>query len=180
MFRPMRKKCVLEMEELPGEKDGLILPDKSRRRIGFDRGKVIAETGTDLVVGEWVYMRQDVGGLRIKDGDFNGVRRNEQLRFVKSPWWKYIPIKEENMQATGHNIVLIADEKIEKRGEIYLPDKEHARPGTGVIHSIGRDVTEDLKVGDKVVYSITNCRNIASNGIDYRSLEEKDIYCVIE
>ena len=62
---------------------------------------------------------------------------------------------------------------------LFIPDDAQTVPQEAMVISVGPDVV-DLKVGDRVIYSLYGGTKLDYDGKSYIVLDDKDIICVVE
>lgn len=68
-------------------------------------------------------------------------------------------------------------------GGLFIPETNKERPLEGVVIAVGngtKDVTMELKVGDKVLYGKYAGTEVKVDGTDYLIMKQNDILAVIE
>ena len=85
-----------------------------------------------------------------------------------------------NIKPIGERVVVKPSETEEKTvSGIYLPDSAKEKQNSGEIIAVGKIEDEEIKVGDKVIYSKYAGTEIEFDGEKYIILEKNDILAVI-
>ena len=58
-----------------------------------------------------------------------------------------------HMRATGNKVLVRQDEAENMKGSLYLPQGKEEHSNTGTVLSVGPKVQEDIKVGDRVMFT---------------------------
>ncbi len=85
-----------------------------------------------------------------------------------------------NIKPIGERVVVKPSETEEKTvSGIYLPDSAKEKQNSGEIIAVGKIEDEEIKVGDKVIYSKYAGTEIEFDGEKYVILEKNDVLAVI-
>ena len=74
----------------------------------------------------------------------------------------------------GRNIIVEPESTLSKLGEeseIIVPDHDNVLPDRGVVKSVGADVVDVIKVGDRVLFDRFRVDNLKDKGWFYRGEE---------
>lgn len=94
-----------------------------------------------------------------------------------------------NLKPLGDRVIVKpAEAETETKSGLVIPDTAKEKPQRGEVVAVGegkRDdkgerVPMDVKVGDVVVYGKYGGQDIKIEGVEYKILEERDIYAVVE
>ena len=72
-------------------------------------------------------------------------------------------------------IVKRVEEEEKTKGGIIIPDTAKEKPSEGIVEAIAADATEQIAVGDKVIYKSYSGTSITFDGIDYILVPVDDI-----
>ena len=83
----------------------------------------------------------------------------------------------QNIQPVNGNVLIeFQDEKESKTaGGIIIPETAREKPSEGVIAGIAADASEQIAVGDRVIYKAYSGTEISYNGKDYLIVPVGDI-----
>jgi chaperonin GroES len=85
-----------------------------------------------------------------------------------------------NIKPIGERVVVKPSETEEKTvSGIYIPDSAKEKQNSGEIVAVGKIEDEEIKVGDKVLYSKYAGTEVEFDGDKYIILEKNDILAVI-
>ncbi|MDH4139331.1 MAG: co-chaperone GroES [Coriobacteriia bacterium] len=94
-----------------------------------------------------------------------------------------------NLKPLGDRVIVKpAQAEEQTKSGLVIPDTAKEKPQRGEVVAVGdgkRDddgnrVPVDVKVGDTVVYGKYGGQDIKIDGVEYKILEERDIYAVVE
>jgi len=86
------------------------------------------------------------------------------------------------LKPLGKNVIVKRELASEKKvGNLYIASDEKKKENMGVVYSVGREVTEDIKEGDQVLFSeYAGCPiPLLSSSYELLSMNEESIYCVV-
>ena len=66
------------------------------------------------------------------------------------------------------------------RGGIYLPDTAREGQGEGEVIAVAEDATEEVAVGDRVIYNESSGTEVAVEGEEYILLSSEDLLAKYE
>lgn len=80
----------------------------------------------------------------------------------------------------GDRLVIkqVVAEETTKSG-IVLPGQTKEKPQEATIVAVGKDVKEELKVGDTVIYSKYAGNNVKVDDVEYIIIKEEDVLAVL-
>ncbi|MFR9651176.1 MAG: co-chaperone GroES [Rikenellaceae bacterium] len=81
--------------------------------------------------------------------------------------------------------VLVQPKAAEERtaAGLYIPDTAKEKPLEGEIVAVGpgtKEITMEVKVGDKVLYGKYAGQEISVDGVDYLMMKQSDLMAVVE
>jgi len=94
-----------------------------------------------------------------------------------------------NLKPLGDRVIVKPAEAEEQtKSGLVIPDTAKEKPQRGEVIAVGegkRDddgnrVPVDVKVGDVVIYGKYGGQDVKIDGVEYKILEERDIYAVVE
>ena len=94
-----------------------------------------------------------------------------------------------NLKPLGDRVIVKpAEAETETKSGLVIPDTAKEKPQRGEIVAVGegkRDdngerIAMDVKVGDVVVYGKYGGQDIKIDGVDYKILEERDIFAIVQ
>jgi chaperonin GroES len=94
-----------------------------------------------------------------------------------------------NLKPLGDRVIVKpADAETETKSGLVIPDTATEKPQRGEVIAVGegkRDddgnrVAVDVAVGDVVIFGKYGGQEIKIDGVEYKILEERDIYAVVE
>ncbi len=86
-----------------------------------------------------------------------------------------------NLIPLGDRLVIkqVVAEETTKSG-IVLPGQTKEKPQEATVVAVGKDVKEDLKVGDTVIYSKYAGNNVKVDDVEYIIVKEEDVLAVLK
>ena len=79
----------------------------------------------------------------------------------------------------GARAFIVPDEPItQTKSGILLPDSAAGVATTGTVHVCGKD-SEEIKPGDKVIYSKYGGTNAEIDEVEYKIISEEQIYAIL-
>jgi len=94
-----------------------------------------------------------------------------------------------NLKPLGDRVIVKPAEAEEQtKSGLVIPDTAKEKPQRGEVIAVGegkRDddgerIPVDVKVGDVVIYGKYGGQDIKIDGVEYKILEERDIYAIVE
>ena len=94
-----------------------------------------------------------------------------------------------NLKPLGDRVIVKpAEAETETKSGLVIPDTAKEKPQRGEIVAVGegkRDddgerIAMDVKVGDVVVYGKYGGQDIKIEGVEYKILEERDIFAIVQ
>ena len=94
-----------------------------------------------------------------------------------------------NLKPLGDRVIVKpADAEEQTKSGLVIPDTAKEKPQRGEVIAVGegnRDddgnrVPVDVKVGDVVIYGKYGGQDIKIDGVEYKILEERDIYAIAQ
>ena len=81
----------------------------------------------------------------------------------------------------GDRLVIkqVVAEETTKSG-IVLPGQTKEKPQEATIVAVGKDVKEELNVGDTVIYSKYSSNNVKVDDVEYIIVKEEDVLAVLK
>jgi co-chaperonin GroES (HSP10) len=73
------------------------------------------------------------------------------------------------------NKVLVKEQKVEKIGDLYIPDSERQEARRGTVVEIGSEVEDKLSIGDSVLYPHYCQTKFTEQGEEYTVLKVDEI-----
>ena len=86
-----------------------------------------------------------------------------------------------NLVPLGDRLVIkqVVAEETTKSG-IVLPGQTKEKPQEATIVAVGKDVKEELNVGDTVIYSKYSGNNVKVDDVEYIIVKEEDVLAVLK
>ena len=86
-----------------------------------------------------------------------------------------------NLVPLGDRLVIkqVVAEETTKSG-IVLPGQTKEKPQEATIVAVGKDVKEELKAGDTVIYSKYAGTNVKVDDVEYIIVKEEDVLAVLQ
>jgi len=93
-----------------------------------------------------------------------------------------------NLKPLGDRVIVKpAEAETETKSGLVIPDSAKEKPQRGEVVAVGEGkrndegerIAMDVKVGDVVVYGKYGGQDIKIDGVEYKILEERDIYAVV-
>ena len=83
----------------------------------------------------------------------------------------------EKIQPVG-NYVLLEQPKVEEQksaGGIIIPDSAKEKPSEGIVAGVAVEATDEIAIGDKVIYKSYSGTEITHDSKDYLLIQDSDI-----
>jgi chaperonin GroES len=84
----------------------------------------------------------------------------------------------KRIQPVNNNVLIKLDEKTEEKtpGGIVIPDTAKEKPKEGEVIGIATGATDEIKIGDRVIYKEFSGTEIKHEGEKYLLIPAADIY----
>lgn len=178
-FKPLTGRVVVLMDPKVEKVGSLYLPDEAQGKERPDTGVVLASGDEWLTSGARV-MTRAYHGAEVEGWKTTHYTAEDNLKFfgVVCDWHDSIfcIITDDGYEPLHDWVLIDRDDKTDKQGEIYLPDKLAHRPCMAQVLAFGPECKNTDRLAGRVFYSPSEVFKIGSDKESRAFVKESNIY----